>query len=451
MIRQARQYRLREYREKFKVKSLRHKNRRIRLRRKKAKGKSVDPADTKVKTKHIYTVSELTREARMLMESAFPAVWVQGEISNLNAHSSGHLYFSLKDEAAVLNCAMFRQENQQLQFAPKDGMQVLCFGRVSIYDKQGKYQLYVQAMEPKGLGALQLAFQQLKEKLQKEGLFDEAHKKPIPFLPQRIGIVTSPTGAAIRDILNISRRRFQNIEIIINPVRVQGDGAAAEIARAIGEFNEYAKVDVIIVGRGGGSIEDLWPFNEEIVARALYASKIPTISAVGHEVDFTIADFVADVRAPTPSAAAELVIPEKEQLIASIETLYRRLTNNFLHRLNIFKNRISQLKDSYILRQPLNLVVQMRQRLDELTHSLAIRTRHTIDINREALGTLAGTLEALSPLAVLGRGSSITVRVSDKKIIKDSASLKWGDRIETKLHKGKIISIVEQKLGNLSP
>lgn len=252
--------------------------------------------------KHIYTVSELTREARMLLESAFPAVWVEGEISNFSIHSSGHMYFSLKDENAVLNCAMFRSENQQLKFGPKDGMQVLCFGRISIYDKQGRYQLYVQTMEPKGLGALQLAFQQLKERLQKEGLFDAAHKKPIPFLPQRIGIVTSPTGAAIRDILNISTRRFQNIHIIINPVRVQGEGAAIEIANAIKEFNEYAKLDVIIVARGGGSLEDLWSFNEEIVARAIYDSKIPVISAIGHEVDFTIADFVADFRAPTPSA-----------------------------------------------------------------------------------------------------------------------------------------------------
>ncbi len=371
--------------------------------------------------KHIYTVSELTREARMLLESAFEAVWVQGEISNLTAHSSGHMYFSLKDEGAVLNCAMFRAENQLLKFAPKDGMQVLCSGRVSIYDKQGRYQLYVQAMEPKGLGALQLAFQQLKEKLQKEGLFDQARKKTIPFLPQRIGIVTSPSGAAIRDILKISTGRFQNVEIIINPVKVQGETAAQEIAAAIKEFNEYGNIDVMIVGRGGGSVEDLWPFNEEIVARAIFDSKIPVISAVGHEVDFTISDFVADLRASTPSEAAKLVIPEKEKLISDIETFYRRLTNSFLH-----------------------LVLQMGQRLDDLTHNLAIRLDYLIKLNKEAFNTVTGKLEALSPLAVLSRGYSITFKLPEGKSVKDAGSLKLGDRIQTRLHKGKIISTVEK-------
>lgn len=394
--------------------------------------------------KHIYTVSELTREARMLLESAFPAVWVEGEISNLSAHSSGHMYFSLKDENAVLSCAMFRAENQQLKFVPKDGMKVLCFGRISIYDKQGKYQLYVQAMEPKGLGALQLAFQQLKERLEKEGLFDKTHKKPIPFLPQRIGIITSPTGAAIRDILNISTRRFQNIEIIINPVRVQGEGASLEIANAVKEFNEYKEVDVIIVARGGGSLEDLWPFNEEIVARAIYNSKIPVISAVGHEVDFTISDFVADFRAPTPSAAAELLIPEKEKLITRLETIYRRMTNSFLHKINTLKQGLNQLKENYVLRQPMNLVLQMKQRLDDLTHSLIIRTDHIIKLNKETFNTLVGKLEMLSPLAVLSRGYSITFKLPEGKIIKDVKALKWGDRVETKLHKGKFTSIVEK-------
>ncbi len=394
--------------------------------------------------KHIYSVSELTREARMLMESAFPAVWVEGEISNFLAHSSGHMYFSLKDESAVLKCAMFKTENQQLKFSPKDGMKVLCSGRVSIYDKKGEYQLYVQAMEPKGLGALQLAFQQLKEKLQKEGLFDQAHKKPIPFLPRRIGVVTSPTGAAIRDILNISRRRFQNIELIINPVRVQGEGAALEVSGAIKEFNEYGKIDVIIVARGGGSLEDLWSFNEEIVARAIYNSRIPVISGVGHEVDFTIADFVADVRAPTPSAAAELVIPEKEKLLSTIETAYMRLTNAFLHKINMLKQRFKQLKGSYILKQPLNLVLQMKQRIDDLTHDLAIRTNHIIELNKETFNTLLEKLSVLSPLAVLSRGYSITFKLPDGKVIKDAKILNDGDKIETRLHKGTIVSVVEK-------
>ncbi|MBI4335549.1 MAG: exodeoxyribonuclease VII large subunit [Candidatus Omnitrophica bacterium] len=394
--------------------------------------------------KHIYTVSELTREARMLLESAFGSVWVQGEISNLTAHSSGHMYFSLKDENALLNCAMFRTENQQLKFVPKDGMQVLCSGRVSIYDKQGRYQLYAQTMEPKGLGALQLAFQQLKEKLQKEGLFDQARKRPVPFLPRRIGVVTSPTGAAIRDILKIATGRFQNVEIIINPVKVQGETAAAEIAAAVREFNEYGDIDVMIVGRGGGSIEDLWPFNEETVARAIYDSRIPVVSAVGHEVDFTISDFVADVRASTPSEAAKLVIPEKEKLIGEIETFYMRLTNSFLRKINNLKDRLSQFKESYVLRQPVNLVLRMGQRLDDLTHGLALGLDHLVKLNREAFNTACGRLEALSPLAVLSRGYSITLKLPGGKVVKDAGSLKGGDMVEAVLDKGKIISIVKR-------
>jgi exodeoxyribonuclease VII large subunit len=394
--------------------------------------------------KHIYTVSELTREARMLLESAFGAVWVEGEISNFTAHSSGHMYFSLKDESALLSCAMFRAENQTLKFVPKDGMKVVCSGRVSIYDKQGRYQLYVQAMEPKGLGALQLAFQQLKEKLQKEGLFDQGHKKTIPFLPRRIGIVTSPTGAAIKDMLKISTGRFQNVEIIINPVKVQGEGAAAEIAAAIKEFNEYGNIDVMIVGRGGGSIEDLWPFNEEIVARAIYDSKIPVISAVGHEVDFTISDFVADLRASTPSEAAKLVIPEKEKLIGEIGTFYMRLTNSFLRKINNLKDRLSRLKESYVLKQPVNLVLQMGQRLDDLTHGLALGLDHLIKLSREEFNAVCGKLEALSPLAVLSRGYSITFKLPEGKVVKDVKMLRSGDEVETRLHNGKFISIVEK-------
>jgi len=396
------------------------------------------------RNKHIYTVSELTREARILFESAFPAVWVEGEISNFSAHSSGHMYFSMKDENAVLNCAMFKAENQHLKFAPKDGMQVLCFGRVSIYDKQGKYQLYAQAMEPKGLGALQLAFQQLKERLQKEGLFDAARKKPIPFLPQRIGVVTSPTGAAIRDILNISSRRYQNIEIIILPVRVQGEGASQEIANAVTEFNEYGKVDVILVTRGGGSLEDLWAFNEEPTARAIYDSKIPVISAVGHEVDFTISDFVADFRAPTPSAAAELLIPEKEKLISKLETIYIRMTNSFLHKVNMLKQQLGRLKESYVLRQPMNLVLQMKQRLDDLAHTLVVGMDHIIKLNKEELKTVVGKLEALSPLAVLSRGYSITFKLPDAKIVRAIKALRPGDKVKTKLSRGEFISVVEK-------
>ncbi len=261
--------------------------------------------------KRIYTVSEITRNIRVVLEESFSRVWVEGEVSNYTFHSSGHMYFSIRDNKATLQCAMFRRANKNLKFKLKDGMKVICFGSISVYEIRGNYQLIVEEVEPKGIGALQLQFEQLKEKLRKEGLFDEGHKVPVPYLPIRIGIVTSPTGAAIHDILNVSRRRFSNIEIIINPVKVQGEGAKDEIANAINEFNKLKNIDVMIIGRGGGSLEDLWPFNEEVVARAIYNSEIPIISAVGHEIDYTISDFVADKRAPTPSAAAELVIPRK--------------------------------------------------------------------------------------------------------------------------------------------
>jgi len=253
--------------------------------------------------KHVYTVSELTFNIRARLEQNFGTVWVEGEISNFVNHQSGHMYFSIRDKQSVLSCVLFRSMNAHLKFEIKNGMQVLCFGKISVYDKRGQYQLYVERIEPKGAGALTIAFEQLKEKLNKEGLFDEAGKIPIPYLPTRVGVITSPTGAAIRDILNVAKRRFSNIEIILNPVRVQGDMAKGEIVEALDLFNTLENVDVIILGRGGGSLEDLWPFNEEMVARAVYRSGIPVVSAVGHEVDWTICDFVSDKRAPTPSAA----------------------------------------------------------------------------------------------------------------------------------------------------
>jgi len=306
------------------------------------------------KEKHIYTVGELTKYVRVILEDSFPSVWVEGEMSGFVLHTSGHMYFTLKDAGAVLGCAMFARSNAKLKFKPANGMKVICFGKVSVYEARGNYQLIVEEIEPKGVGALQLQFQQLKERLYKEGLFDDRHKVAIPQLPTRIGVVTSPTGAAIRDILNIVRRRFSNIEIIINPVKVQGEGAKDEIARAIRQFNELDNIDVMIVTRGGGSLEDLWPFNEEVVARAIYESRIPIISAVGHEIDYTISDFAADFRAPTPSAAAELVIPNKEDLIKLIETSAIRLKNAISGKIGLLAEKLATLKESYVLRQPLN-------------------------------------------------------------------------------------------------
>src|SRR3989338_770912 len=346
------------------------------------------------------------------------------------------MYFSLRDAGSTLKCAMFKRANEKLKFKPKDGMKIICFGSISVYEARGDYQLIVEEIEPKGVGALQLQFQQLKEKLQKEGLFDEKYKTPIPFLPTRIGVVTSPTGAAIRDILNIARRRFSNVEIIINPVKVQGVDAKDEIAAAIRQFNKLKNIDVMVVARGGGSLEDLPPFNEEVVARALFESEIPVISAVGHEIDFTISDFVADFRAPTPSAAAELVIPKKEDLINLINTAIKRLGNALGSKINILAEKLTTLRESYILRQPLNLITQYEQGIDDLRKDMAIRVDHLVRIKGENFNLLTGKLETLSPLAILNRGYSITTKLPGGVILKDARALKKGDEVETKLGKG---------------
>src|SRR3989338_5980190 len=372
------------------------------------------------KEKRIYTVSELTKYIRVIIEDSFPAIWVEGEISNYTLHFSGHIYFSLRDAGAVVKCAFFRRSNEKnLKFKLKDGMKVIAFGSISVYEARGDYQLVVEELEPKGIGALQLQFQQLKEKLAKEGMFDERHKVPIPFLPTRRGIGTSPTGAAIRDILNIARRRFSNVEMVINPVKVQGEGAGSEIAQAIRQFNELKNIDVMIVTRGGGSMEDLWPFNEEVVARAIYGSEIPVISAVGHEIDYTISDFVADFRAPTPSAAAELVIPKKEDLAKAIATAVTRLKNALTNQIGVLKTRLATLRDSYVLRQPLNIIIQYGQRIDDLEKGLAIRIDHIVKLRGENFNLLSSKLETLSPLAILNRGYSITTRLPDGAIVKD--------------------------------
>ena len=399
---------------------------------------------SEAKEKQIYTVTELTKYIRQIIENSFPHIWVEGEISNFVLHSSGHMYFSLKDAGSVVQCAMFKRSNEKLKFRPKDGMKVICFGKISVYEPRGSYQLIVEEIEPKGIGALQLQFQQLKEKLQKEGLFDPAHKVPIPHLPTRIGIVTSPTGAAIRDILNIALRRFSNVEIIIYPVRVQGEGSKDEIASAIKDFNALNNIDVMIVGRGGGSLEDLWAFNEEVVARAIYGSVIPVISAVGHEIDYTIADFVADLRAPTPSAAAELVIPRKEDLVNSISTNTVRLRNALLNSLGAMAQRLAKLSQSYALKQPLKMVEKYEQMIDDLRKDIAIRINHLVKLHGENYNLLAQKLAVLSPLSILSRGYSVSSRLPEKKIIKDARDISVGDRIETRLGKGAFISKIEE-------
>ncbi|MFH0771552.1 MAG: exodeoxyribonuclease VII large subunit [Candidatus Omnitrophota bacterium] len=396
--------------------------------------------------KLIYTVSQLTQEIKIILEDVFADIWVEGEISNFIFHSSGHIYFDLKDAASVIHCVFFRNANHGMKFEMANGLKAVCHGKISVYDKKGQYQLYVDRVEPKGVGRLQLAFEQLKERLCKEGLFDQARKSPVPVFPSKIGVVTSPTGAAIRDILHVLNRRFSNLEILIYPVKVQGEEAASEIAEAIKDFNRMTNAEVLILARGGGSLEDLWAFNEEAVARAIYESEIPIISAVGHETDYTIADFVADLRAPTPSAAAELVISRKEDFREKIEVLSKGLKNSLNAIVLTFHNQLSDLIENRVFRCPMDVIERHEQRLDDLAGLAGKGVLHLMDINSGRFNVLAGQLDALSPLAILGRGYSVTLRFPERTVIKDAADLKQGDVIETRLSKGRLLSEVKEAL-----
>jgi len=387
-----------------------------------------------------FTVSEITRGVRTSLEHKFSNIGVLGEISNVRKPSSGHIYLTLKDKNSQLQAVVFRNSASRIKFELKDGMEVVSFGSVTVYEPRGQYQLIINKIEPKGIGALQLAFQQLKEKLEKEGLFDHAHKKNIPFMPKKIGIVTSPTGAAIKDILNIIDRRFANVEILIYPVKVQGEGAAQEIAEAITELNNYSDIDVIISGRGGGSLEDLWAFNEEIVARSIYNSKIPVISAVGHEIDLTIADLVADKRALTPSEAGELVVPRKDLLIEKTEKFKTRLLQSLTGKLRLSKEKLDRIANSYAIRQPFDKFNRWQQKLDDLSQRLNLNITHALNSEREKLSGIAGKLESLSPLNVLKRGYTITTKQEDNKSLRYITDLSKGDKIKTNLSRGSIIS-----------
>jgi exodeoxyribonuclease VII large subunit len=438
--------------------------------------------------RHILTVSELTAGIKDLLESTFEEVWVEGEVSNLRRPPSGHLYFTLKDENSQIRGVLFKQQSRYLRFELEDGQQVICWGRVGIYEKRGEYQLILDYVEPRGIGSLQLAFEQLKQRLFEEGLFDEARKRALPLVPTRIGIVTSPTGAVIRDMLHILRRRFANIEVLLYPVRVQGEGAAAEIAQGIAFLGAQGEVDVIIVGRGGGSLEDLWAFNEEAVARSIFASPIPVISAVGHETDFTIADFVADVRAPTPSAAAELVVQQKRDLIRQIEVLRERLLRGMDRLLVSSREEITVRQGS--IKDPRRRIEDHRLRLDEQWSRLAQATLRTwrekgeqserlsrlllmqspshdirssgegvAQLNRGLRGGMAAILaarrkgwekevarlDALSPLAILDRGYSITRRLPDNLILKTVDEVEIKGQVAVRLSRGELICRVEEK------
>ena len=372
-----------------------------------------------LETHKILTVSELTRDIKEVLEGIFSEVAVEGEISNLRQPSSGHIYFSLKDEISQVRCVFFRNASMRLKFVLAGGMQVICRGRVGVYEKEGQYQFYVDTIEPKGTGALQLAFEQLKERLSREGLFDESHKRSLPFLPEAIGVVTSVTGAVIRDILHVLDRRFPAAHVIINPVHVQGEGAKEEIVAAIEEFNKLNNVDVIILARGGGALEDLWCFNEEVVARAIYNSGIPVISAIGHETDYTIADFVADRRAPTPSTAAEIVMPSRAELDEKIE--------NLLH---------------HLWRSLTDVVPQYAQRVDDLTGNLGRALDQKLKTEKVRLEGFLHQLNALNPLAILKRGYSITSLWDSGQVLHSTQGLKKGDRVRTKLSQGEFVSEV---------
>ncbi len=396
----------------------------------------------KQKTEKLFTVSEITGKIRTSLEHDFSKISRAVEISNIRRPSSGHVYLTLKDENAQLQAVVFRNTASKNKFELKDGMEIISFGSITVYEPRGQYQLIIDKIEPKGIGALQLAFQQLKEKLEKEGLFDRSHKKHLPFIPQKIAIVTSPTGAAIKDILNIIDRRFANVEILLHPVKVQGEGAAEEISGAIVELNRTLDIDVIIVGRGGGSLEDLWAFNEEIVARSIYNSRIPIISAVGHEIDITIADLVADRRALTPSEAGELVVPRKDLLLNILEKLKARLFQSLQTKLQLSKEKLTRIANSYAMKQPFDKLRRLQQRLDEFVQRLNINVTHTLKTKREKLAGIAGKLESLNPLSVLGRGYTITTRDENNKSLREVMDLNKGDKIKTKFFKGSVISAV---------
>ena len=435
----------------------------------------------------VYQVSQLTRDIKAIMEAAFDSIWVEGEISNFRTVASGHSYFVLKDAKSQVRCVLFKGHRAGIKFQPEDGDQVLLFGRITVYDARGEYQIVTESMEPRGLGALQKAYEQLKIKLEKEGLFDEEKKKPLPEFPWKIGVVTSSTGAAVRDILNIVRRRNPKVSVLLYPAKVQGEGAAKEITQGIHELNQRKDIEVIIIGRGGGSLEDLWAFNEEEVARAINTSCIPIVSAVGHEIDFTIADFASDLRAPTPSAAAELTVPILEDTLHEIGSLNEVLINSLEKKLKDYFNLLKRLMDRRFFHQPKEIFNPQIQRIDELhsrllrgleqnllTHQqrfqdkihrlfqaspekniphmkenlsmLEKRMQHIIQSNlllrKERFEGILKNLNAFNPLSILERGYSICSK--DEKSLKSIEGINPGDLINVKLAQGRLSCTVKK-------
>ena len=386
------------------------------------------------------TVSQINGYIKKILDNnqILNNVWVKGELSNFKPHYSGHIYTTLKDEGGVLKAVMFRSAASKLTFTPNEGMKVLARGRVGVYEAGGSYQLYIEELIPDGVGELYIAYEQLKARLQEEGLFDPAFKKPIPKYPQKIGVSTATTGAAVRDIINVITRRYPLAEIIIYPTQVQGAGAAQNIAEAIEYFNKIGEVDTLIVGRGGGSIEDLWAYNEEIVARAIFASKIPIISAVGHETDFTIADFVADLRAPTPSAAAEIAVPSVAELGAFIENTKTRAINAAIKRCENLRLRLDSMK----LKTPSEIIQDNYQKIDNLVKHMENRVMLNLSEGKRSLAAAAAKLDALSPLQTLSRGFSVATK-EDGTLVKSKNDLNKGDDFTLRLSDGNVDCMVK--------
>ena len=401
-------------------------------------------------TDRVLTVSQLTAEIKDLLETSFPAVWVSGEVSNLSRPSSGHSYLTLKDDQAQLRAVICRTTASRLRFELEDGMEVICQGDLDVYAPRGSYQLVIRKIEPKGVGALELALRRLRERLAAEGLFDPLRKRPLPRFPRRVAFVTSPSGAAVRDFLEVLRRRWRGTDVLIVPVRVQGEGAAAEIAAGIEAVNRLTPsincppIDCLVVGRGGGSLEDLWAFNEEAVVRAIHASRIPVISAVGHEIDVTLADLVADRRALTPSEAAELVAPDADEIAAALRGYRKRLALALQGRAAMLRARLDAVAARRVFRRPRDRVEELVQRLDELSARHDRALRRLLQNARRQAAALGAHLESLSPLGVLKRGYSLSTRARDGQIVRDAAALTIGESLVTRFAKGQAISRVEE-------
>lgn len=399
----------------------------------------------------ILTIGELTREVKGLIEDGFPSVWTSGEISNLSRPTSGHLYLALKDAEAQLRAVIWRSVALRLRFDLREGHEVIARGRLSVYPARGEYQLVVEELHPKGLGALELALRQLKEKLFRQGYFAPERKRPLPRFPRRVALVTSPSGAAVRDMLEILARRWPVAEVWVCPVRVQGDGAAEEIAAAIQLVNELRGTDVLIVGRGGGSTEDLWAFNAECVADAIYTSQIPVVSAVGHEIDWTIADLVADCRALTPSEAAERVVPDGEEFLANLQAFEEQIHTLFRQRLDRIRMRLDDLGQRRSFRLPLEGIRAHERKLDELAERLQRAARQRLALLSDHLQAKASQLENLSPLNVLGRGYSLTRREADGIVVRSADQVQPGERLVTRLQHGQVFSRVEPPPESVRP